>query len=273
MSNSYKYLLIIRTVFVCLLVFFYIALSAQTTRESDGKVIADIMERLIENTESTVDYTDLQDQLENYIQHKLNINTATQQDFQKLLFLSDQTIDAIIKHRIQFGDFLSIYELQSIESIDENTLYLLTCFLNVDEGISQNNLPFLKKIAMGKNVLFALHENEFEQRAGYNESLSQQGKEHYFGSPYRYVLKYRFTFSNSLSYGFTGEKDMGEQFFQGAQKIGFDFNSFYLFFKNQYHFKTIALGWLCINANWIGLEYTGIQHCYHTDTSSIFYNR
>ena len=242
MNNSFKYLFIIRAVFVCLLVFFYIALSAQTIRESDGKVIADIMERLIENTESTVDYTDLQDQLENYIQHKLNINTATQQDFQKLLFLSDQTIDAIIKHRIQFGDFLSIYELQSIESIDENTLYLLTYFLNVDEGITQNNLPFFKKIAMGKNVLFALHENEFKQRAGYDKSLSKQGKEHYFGSPYRYVLKYRFTFSNSLSYGFTGEKDMGEQFFQGAQKVGFDFNSFYLMLKNQYHFKTIALG-------------------------------
>ncbi|MFI5222108.1 MAG: hypothetical protein ACHQK8_07270, partial [Bacteroidia bacterium] len=42
--------------------------------------------------------------------------------------------------------------------------------------------------------------------------------------------------------GYAGEKDMGEQFFRGAQKYGFDFNSFHFILKNIGNFKTIALG-------------------------------
>lgn len=34
---------------------------AQTLTESESKVISELMERWIENTESTVDYTDLQE--------------------------------------------------------------------------------------------------------------------------------------------------------------------------------------------------------------------
>ena len=35
---------------------------------------------------------------------------------------------------------------------------------------------------------------------------------------------------------------MGEQFFNGAQKYGFDFYSFHFVLQNQFHFKTLAIG-------------------------------
>lgn len=78
---------------------------AQTPRERDEKVIADLLERLIENTEATVDYTDLQDQLEQYNKSKLNINTVSREQLQRLFFLDDAQINAIINHRQKFGDF------------------------------------------------------------------------------------------------------------------------------------------------------------------------
>ena len=241
MKLSYSYLLSYRNILVCFLMILFSEISAQTERENEQKIITDIMERLIENTESTIDYTDIQDQLAYCINHKININTATRLDFQKLVFLDEPTIDAIIHHRIQFGEYLSVYELQSIESIDERTLYLLTYFIKVDEGVLQR-MSLSKMISLGKNVVTAMHENEFEDRAGYDKTLAQQGKEYYLGSPYKYVLRYRFNSTNHLSFGFSGKKDMGEQFFNGAQKYGFDFYSFHFVLQNQFHFKTLAIG-------------------------------
>jgi DNA uptake protein ComE-like DNA-binding protein len=93
-------------------------LVAQQQRESDEKVIADLIERLIENTEATTDYTDLQDQLAQYNRNKLNLNKATREQLQRLIFLDDVHINAIINHREKFGDFISLYELQTIEALD-----------------------------------------------------------------------------------------------------------------------------------------------------------
>jgi hypothetical protein len=42
--------------------------------------------------------------------------------------------------------------------------------------------------------------------------------------------------------GYTGEKDMGEQFLQGAQAYGFDFNSFHFVLKNTGKIKALAFG-------------------------------
>jgi Helix-hairpin-helix motif len=242
MKLDLHYFFIYRSILVCFMMILFSNLKAQNDRESEQKIITEIMERLIENAESTIDYTDIQDQLTFYINHKLNINTATRLDFQKLIFLEESSIDAIINHRLQFGNYLTVYELQSIETIDERTLYLLSYFIKIEDDFTQNKMSFLKMISLGKNVVTGMHENEFEQRAGYDKSITQQGKEYYLGSPYKYVLRYRFNLTNHLSFGLTGKKDMGEQFFQGAQKYGFDFYSFHFELQNQFHFKTIAIG-------------------------------
>ena len=227
---------------ICVLFIRFTNLTAQVINTNQENVISDIMEKLIENTESTIDYTDLQDQIEYLLQHRLNINSATRQDFQKLFFINNQVIEAIIAHRKEFGEYLSLYELQSIENIDENTLYQLTFFLMIEDETYTKNGSIFKMICEGKHEVFFLHENEFEQREGYDKSLIKKGKEYYLGNPYRYVLKYKFNSIKGLTFGFTGEKDMGEQFFKGAQSPGFDFNSAHFFLKNHYHFKAIAIG-------------------------------
>jgi hypothetical protein len=69
----------------------------------------------------------------------------------------------------------------------------------------------------------------------------------YLGSPQRYFLRYKYVYKNLLQYGFLGEKDAGEQFFKGAQKTGFDFNSFHLFARNLGAIKALALGDFTVN--------------------------
>ncbi|MES2779640.1 MAG: helix-hairpin-helix domain-containing protein [Bacteroidota bacterium] len=215
---------------------------AQTAREPEEKMVADLLERLIENQESTVDYTDLQEQLEYYLQHKLDLNKADRSQLERLVFLSDKDINALLQHRNEFGDYLTIYELQTIEVLDERTLYYLSYFVSVDVELNDDHTPFLQCLQKGKHEILALHENDFQTKAGYNTELREQGKSYYLGSPYRYVLRYRFNYNSKLSLGYAGEKDMGEQFFQGTQRSGFDFNSVHFFMRNMGKWKAIALG-------------------------------
>ena len=50
-----------------------------------------------------------------------------------------------------------------------------------------------------------------------------------------------------MQYGFTAEKDAGEQFFRGAQKNGFDFYSAHFFVRNLGIIKSLAIGDFSVN--------------------------
>ncbi|MBP9187587.1 MAG: helix-hairpin-helix domain-containing protein [Bacteroidia bacterium] len=221
---------------------------AQNTKETDEKVIADLLERLIENTEATLDYTDLQDQLEQYNRNKLNLNKASREQLQRLFFLEDNQINAIIQHRFVYGDFLNLYELQTITSLDEITIYYLTYFVTVDENWREDQTPFKQMLAKGKHEIIGLYDTELQQREGYKKERADAGKSYYLGNQDRYVFRYRFSYGNRLTFGYTGEKDMGEQFGKGAQQNGFDFNSFHFYYRpRKTIIKTIALGDYQIN--------------------------
>ena len=231
--------------YLCVLLFVgfsTVALAQQNKREPEEKIIADLMERYIENNEATIDYTDLQEQLEYYMRNKLNLNKASRQQLQRLFFLNEGDMNAILSHRQQHGDFVSIYELQAIPRLDELKLYYLSYFVTVEGNLLDDQTPFLKRMAKGRHELLLLHESEMQQRAGYETERKQSGQSYYEGSPYRYVVRHRFTYSNSLYFGYTAEKDKGEPFFNDRIP-GFDFNSFHFFYRPARSIlKTIAIG-------------------------------
>ena len=230
---------ILTIVFICISVL----LMAQKARESDEKVIADLMERLIENTEANVDYTDLQEQLESYNRNKLNLNKASREQLQRLIFLEDNQVNAILNHRQVFGDFMSLYELQTIAVLDPITIYYLTYFVSVDENWQEDQTTFMEMVRKGKHELIGLYELEGQQRVGYTSERRLNNQSYYLGNQDRYVFRYRFSYGNRLSFGYNGEKDMGEQFGRGAQSSGFDFNSIHFYYRPRKGLlKAIALG-------------------------------
>ncbi|MES2689635.1 MAG: helix-hairpin-helix domain-containing protein [Bacteroidota bacterium] len=212
-------------------------------RESNEKVIADLMERLIENNEAEIDYTDLQEQLEQYNKNKINLNKASREQLQRLFFLDDKQINALINHRKNFGEYLTLYELQGIDALDDLTVYYLTYFVTVDENWQDDQTPFLKMLQKGKHEMIALYDRDLQRRSGYDPQRRSDGRTYYLGDPNREVLRYRFSYGSRLNVGFTGEKDMGEQFATGGQQYGFDFNSFHFYYRpGKGVIKTIALG-------------------------------
>lgn len=62
----------------------------------------------------------------------LNINTATQEEFQALTGIGPVTAEAIIEHREQNGPFTSIEELVQVRGIGAKTLEILRDSVTVD---------------------------------------------------------------------------------------------------------------------------------------------
>lgn len=209
--------------------------------QSKSEIISTIIEKLIENTESTIDYTDLQAQFEYYYDNKLNLNKITDYELRQLLFLKQSEVLSIINHKKLYGDFESIYELQAIANLSDENIFFLKHFVTVMEGNKQLKLSEIKEI--GKTEIVFQHENDFEQRAGYNtEALKAQNKQYYLGSPYRYVLRAKQKIGKNIDIGFNAEKDAGEQFFNENQKSGFDFYSAQIQIKNVWRFSQIIIG-------------------------------
>ncbi|MFA6261764.1 MAG: hypothetical protein WC760_09860 [Bacteroidia bacterium] len=198
---------------------------AQTTRREKDAIIQEIVEKLIESGEPDADYSDPGLQLESIADHKLDLNHSDEKQFSRLYFLSRTECQSLVRHRIIYGNFLSIYELQCVEGLSSTSLYYLIYFVEV-KNIHSDQKGILPALKEGKHQLSLLHENEFETRNGYKQSPATSESGSYTGSPFRYAIRYRFTTANYLSLGYSGEKDMGE-----SMHSGFDFQSAHVFYK------------------------------------------
>ena len=195
----------------------------------------------LEQTE-TEDDSYLQ-QLELYRRNPISINTAEPSELRELRILTDLQIMNFISYRRIFGNFLSIYELQAIPTWDVNTLKKISPFLTVASTESLTD-DFVKRFNHGRHSLLVRFTQILEPSEGFKDTVPETK---YLGSPQRYFFRYRYTFKNVLQFGLVGDKDAGEQFFNGAQHLGFDFYSFHLFARNVGIIKQLAIGDFTVN--------------------------
>ncbi len=98
---------------------------------------------------------------------------------------------------------------------------------------------------MKKNLLLRISQ-QVEKSKGF-EKPKDPGASYYPGSRQKIFLRYKYSYKNLLQFGFSGDKDAGEQFFRGHQKLGFDFYSFHLFLRNAGIVKSLAIGDFTVN--------------------------
>jgi hypothetical protein len=164
-------------------------------------------------------------QLEYFRRNKLNLNTATSEDFQQLHLLTDLQVSNYINYRELLGKLLSIYELQAVPSWDLNTIRKILPFSYVGPPTSvKNNL--LSRLKGEHGLLFRLSRT-LERSKGYKIDSGNK----YLGDPNHLLFRYRYQYKDLLYFGLTGDKDAGEQFFRGAQSKGFDFYSVHFFVR------------------------------------------
>lgn len=231
---------------VLALLFFPLAAYAQVPDEPtrEGEVEQRI-ENISESTQNELDYSDLFPELEYYTKHPINLNTATESDLGNLYMLNDIQISNLLDHIKKNGKLLSIYELQTIDGFDINTINDLLPYVKVsDEGKVKYNIKDMAKYS--SSILIIRYQRIIEPQKGFSaisdSALAASPNSRYLGSPDKIYFRYRYKFYNKISFGITGDKDPGEQFFKGTEKQGFDFYSAHLMVNDMSIIKSIVIG-------------------------------
>lgn len=205
--------------------------------------ITQILETVSEETDAAFNLDAFLEQLVDLYQKPMNLNRATYEDLVNLRFLSPAQADAVVRHRAQFGNFISIYELQAVENMDLETITRLLPFVTVRSDIDDYQIQSVKQLLFeGDFELYLRYSQILEEQAGYAPLDSGETGQRYAGNPSKFYTRFRYNFPNKLSYGFTAEKDAGEEFFHGTQPRGYDFYSGHIFIRNTGIFKSIAVG-------------------------------
>ncbi len=202
------------------------------------------LENITENNSDneTEDDSYLQ-QMQQFIKHPVNLNTANEDELKELRVLSPLQIQSLLSYRNLFGKFIDIYELQAVPGFTIDVIQKIKPFITV--STQQKLAESIKaRLQNGEHSLLARVTQTLEKSKGYKIDSAAN---FYPGSPQKLLLRYKYQFKNLLQYGVLAEKDAGEQFFKGKQKQGFDFYSAHFFLRNSGSIKALALGDFTVN--------------------------
>lgn len=209
-----------------------------------------IVEQQLEDLTATNDDAVTEDdsylqEMRYFIKHPINLNYADAGILEQLQLLSPIQLSNLISYRKLLGNFLSIYEIQAIPGWDLRVIRKIRPFITVDQKTEVFN-SLGKRLKKGQHSLLVRETRVLEKSRGYLLD-SSVANNYYPGSPDKILIRYKYKFGNLLQYGFTAEKDAGEQFFKGAQKNGFDFYSAHFFVRNLGMIKSLAIGDFAVN--------------------------
>ena len=237
--SGYKYLLTL----LITLVSNWCAAQTETPQTNNNT------EQQIEDLTAANDDTETEDdiwlqQLDDLRKHPINLNYTDIDELHQLRVLTTLQINSLLTYKKLLGNLLSIYELQAVPNWDIETIKKVLPFVTVSTQV--NVLDALRiRLHNGDHNLLARVSQTLENAWGFIDSTSSGN--FYPGSAQRLFIRYRYSYKNLLQYGFTAEKDPGEQFFKGAQKNGFDFYSAHFFVRNIGKIKALALGDFTVN--------------------------
>lgn len=207
--------------------------------------IETIAEQLGEG-DASIDFNTLLDDLMYYAEHPVNLNNAKASDLEQLPMLDDIAIANLLSHIKANGKLLNIYELQAVNGFTIPLIRQIEPFVKVSDDPDATSFTFKEMMKDGSHELVLRYQQVLEPQVGYSDisdsALAASPNSRYLGSSQKYYARYRFKYSNRVSWGLTMEKDAGEEFFKGSMKQGFDFYSGHLFIKDVGVVKSAALG-------------------------------
>ena len=202
------------------------------------------LENATENNEDTETEDDAYlQQLVHFIKNPVNLNTAGEEELKELQLLTALQIENCISYRNLLGNFISIYELQAIPGWSITLIEKIQPYITIQNAAGM--FTVVKNwLRGGEHTVLARVAQTLEKSGGYAFSNTRN---YYSGSPLKLLMRYKYQFKNLLQYGVLAEKDAGEQFFKGRQKLGFDFYSAHFFIRNTGIIKALALGDFTVN--------------------------
>lgn len=191
--------------------------------ESIRKIITDMLESIAEKQTIEMNYEELIDDLVELSLHPINLNAATKEDLETLFFLTDYQIENILYYVYLNDSLQTIYELQAVEGLDDQTIRNLVHFVFVGESPAKEKTLHLSGNMLGR------YQTVFQNAMGFIEENDSTASA-YKGSKERVLLKGRLQINDKVEAGFTLEKDPGEEYFSNSILIT-DFASGFIQFN------------------------------------------
>jgi hypothetical protein len=227
-----------------IIILLLISLPAKTQEyySTRSVVVEDLIEKIARETEEELDYQTLFQDIYNYLENPLNLNTAGTSELEKLHLLTDFQILSLQNYIRENGPLLSIYELPLVYGFSEMLARTLEPLVVTEPP--GRDLPAGKR--KSSHQLLMRVSSVLEEQEGYKETtdsaLAANPNSRYLGNRLRIMTKYRYRLGNKLMIGYNGDKDAGEPIFSGENKKGFDFNSAYVQVNDVWKFKNILAG-------------------------------
>ncbi|MDY0200510.1 MAG: helix-hairpin-helix domain-containing protein [Bacteroidales bacterium] len=211
--------------------------------ESDlQSIVSNIIEDIAALSEDeNIDLDVLVEDLIFFAENPINLNTATSEELEKLIFLSDFQVNALIDYRKKNGVFKTIYELQMVVGFDFSDINRLLPFVRIAEGeVTTKRRPLFK---YGKNELFVRTHSLIENQAGFMPAPSSNpSATRYAGNKMGLYSRYTYSTRGGFQFGLVSEKDPGEEFFRESNPYGFDHYSAHIQVSNIGVLKNLVIG-------------------------------
>ncbi|MFT5823788.1 MAG: hypothetical protein ACI8ZM_005051, partial [Crocinitomix sp.] len=135
--------------------------------------------------DSEIDLTTYFDDLFNFYDNPLNLNSAGEQELIRLHLLTDVQVVSLLNYRKLYGNFITIYELAAIDQLDLNTIEMILPFIKV-EKVDEDNFKWKNAIRYSRHEIILRYQNTFEEKDGYiirpDSVLAESPNSQYLGS-------------------------------------------------------------------------------------------
>jgi len=239
---------LIRLNLCILMLFFTFIIQAQVPVKpiQNEENIEDKIENIAENTDAELDYTELVESLNYYKENPININKTNADELKKLLLLNDIQINNLLNYIANTGQLVSTYELQFVNGFTTSLIFKILPYIVVEKVDKKINFSLNEIFKYGRHSLLTRYQITPEEQKGYSEIsdslLALNPNQRYLGNSAKVFTRYAFNYRDHVKFGFTADKDPGEEFFNGTQKNGFDFYSAYVAIKNIGIVKSLVIG-------------------------------
>ena len=232
-----------KPIFIILLLFIISELNAQINPHNTEWM--NYLEELAASEETeTGDQEQLFDELSYLSDHPFNLNTVSRKDLERLPFLTDIQIENLLYYLYKYSPLVDIYELKNVEDLDLQTITYLLPFVYIGDSIQISDFQWKNIFRRGKQEVLLRSDYTLQKKAGYQkatpEEIAAKPNKYYLGEPYYLSFRYGFTYKD-IQWGFVGEKDAGEAFWNRNHK-GFDYYAFNLNLKNQGILENLHIG-------------------------------
>lgn len=228
---------------------FMILFSFTNTYGQNTANASDIIERTIEsiaeNSDTEIDYTELAERFNYFLNNPINLNNANKEDLEQLYFLSEYQIQNLLEYRHTNGLIYSLYELRLLDGFNYSTLKKIAPFVSIKTDLKDDN----KSYNRAKHLILLRTQRTLETEKGYKlrskdkEISTLENKPQYLGKAWKYYSRYKYVSpKKNVNFGFTAENDAGEPFFKDNNPTGFDFYSIYAEYKGNGRIQQINIG-------------------------------